>query len=115
MSLSDYENLSEFAQAVHSELPDEWDTKLDSLGLEKTDDTIAGYQRDDLYRWMIVMPTNSDWPPEELRLYMPENIDEIADRPGVPVHTVKNPSLEEILEKVRQLSLDYQGTFTYDE
>jgi len=48
----DYETYTDFIKDIHKKLPDEWNTNLDEQGLNQ-DNTQAGFQRDDSYRFII--------------------------------------------------------------
>ena len=115
--MTNHDSFASFARAFHDALPSEWDTNMDDLHLEQTDGTQVGYQRDDLYRWMLLMPHNQkqEWPPDHLVAYVPEEIDQIADRPGIPVREVRPVSVSAAVSLIRSHAPDYQGTFEYDE
>lgn len=108
----DFDTYNDFARAIHDALPDEWDTMIDEQALKQGHDRI-GFQRDDLYRFMISI--YDDWPVDSITLYLPEGIDQIADRPGIPSYHVENPSIDNILTTINNEAPNYQGTFTYDD
>lgn len=110
----DFDSYAEYARAVHKALPDNWDTTIDEQSIKQEHNRI-GFQRDDLYRFMLALSPNENWPAESIGLYLPDEIDQIADRPGVPVHHLEHPSIDAILVVLEHETPEYQGTFSYDE
>jgi len=111
---TDFDSYNDFAKELHNSLPEEWSTTIDKQSMKQNHDRI-GFQRDDLYRFMLSLPSNSEWPVDSIGLYIPTEIDKIADRPGIPVHHLEHPSIDAILTVLKHEAPDYQGTFTYDD
>lgn len=84
---------------------------MDEMLLDQTEDTQVGFQTDDQYRFMLLIPNDQEWKPSKLYAYLPEEIDQIADRHGVPVVEVETVSVDEVIKQMEKYAPEYEGKF----
>lgn len=120
--MTDYNSLESFTNGVKNKIQSKYEAEVsvDELLIEQTNGSQAGLQRDDLYRFMIVLPTGENWlesdeKPSKVYAYIPSEIDQIADRPGVPSYEVEEVTVSKIVELVDEHAPEYNGEFEYDD
>lgn len=115
--MSNYQSFKLFATDVVEEMEslDDCSIHMDERMLEQTNNRQVGFQRDDLYRFMLVLPHEESWMPSKLYAYVPEEIDTIADRPRVPVVEIESIEVSKVIGVVRDKAPEYSGKFEYDD
>lgn len=115
--MENYNSFRSFSKAIKDRMESKYDCSvhMDEMLLDQSDDTEVGFQRDDLYRFMLLMPNDQEWKPSKLYAYLPEEIDRISDRPGVPVVEIDTVSVEKVIERMEKNAPEYEGEFEYDE
>lgn len=120
--MSEYNSLTEFTEAVKNRMESKYEAEVsvDELLIEKTNGSQSGLQRDDLYRFMIVLPTGENWEesddaPSKLYAYVPSEVDQIADRPNVPSYELDSVSVSEVVNLVDEHAPEYEGEFQYED
>jgi hypothetical protein len=103
--------LHNFSAELVSRSPSNWRMSFEILKSEHTGRAKVGFQRDDLYRWMITTPHNESWPPERVFGHFPNEVDKISDRPGVREVEVSPVSVQNVLDVLMSHSVEYQGEF----
>ena len=115
--MENYDSFRSFSRAIKDRMESRYDCSvhMDEMLLDQTEDTQVGFQRDDLYRFMLLIPNDQEWEPSKLYAYLPESIDQIADRPGVPVVEVETVSVDEVIKHMEKNAPEYEGKFEYDD
>jgi hypothetical protein len=109
----DHESFRSFANAVHEQLPSEWNTQEGTL--EQTDGRQAGFRRDDGWEFTMELSHTAEWPESNLTFSFPEEVGQVANRPGCRNTVLETVTVSKALKTILTYSTEYEGTLDYDE